>query len=104
MASTLDGGGTNDRVINKGHGTDALGPSDTTDTGSDLSGGPGLIEGDAMGLDRGTNEDLDLAKIGNAGADIGDPKLESDSDSVGTSERRTADRDSEQPGHRHGVC
>ena len=91
MASTLTGGRGKDRETQKGHGTGALGPSDTSDSGSDIAGGPGLIEGDVIGLDHGTNEDLDTR--GNAGADIGDADLDSDSDSVGTGEHMTAGRD-----------
>ena len=94
MASTLLGGGGNDRVTDKGHGTDALGPSDTTDSASDIAGGPGVIEGDVIGLDRGTNEDLDSrGPFRTAGPDIGDGELDSDSDSVGTGEHMTAGRD-----------
>jgi len=93
MASTLEGGGRRDRITGKGHGTDALGPSDTSDTGSDIVGGPGVFEGDVMGLDRGTNEDVDRNVTGSAGADIGDRNLDSDSDSVGTGEHITAGRD-----------
>jgi hypothetical protein len=96
MASTLTGGRGKDREILKGHGTDALGPSDTSDSGSDISGGPGLIEGDMIGLDHGTNEDIEgLTRT--AGADIGDAGLDSDSDSVGTGEHMTAGR---EPGGR----
>jgi len=96
MASTLLGGRGRDRVTGKGHGTDALGPSDTTDSASDIAGGPGLIEGDVIGLDRGTNEDPDTrGPIHTAGADIGDAELDSDSDSVGTGEHVTAGRDPE---------
>lgn len=96
MASTLTGGRGKDREILKGHGTDALGPSDTSDSGSDISGGPGLIEGDMIGLDHGTNEDIE-ALTRTAGADIGDAGLDSDSDSVGTGEHMTAGR---EPGGR----
>ena len=92
MASTLDGE-SRDRIVDKGHGTGALGPSDTSDTGSDITGGPGLFEGDVIGLDRGTNEDVDRRISGNAGADIGDGNLDSDSDSVGTGEHKTAGRE-----------
>ena len=91
MASTLIGGRGKDRVIDKGHGTEALGPSDTSDSASDIVGGPGAIEGDVIGLDSGTNEDPDVR--GGAGADIGDAELDSDSDSVGTGEHMTAGRD-----------
>ena len=94
MASTLLGGRGRDRVTDKGHGTDALGPSDTTDSASDISGAPGVVEGDVIGLDRGTNEDADArGPFHTAGPDIGDADLDSDSDSVGTGERMTAGRD-----------
>ena len=92
MASTLIGGRGKDRETQKGHGTEALGPSDTSDSGSDITGGPGLIEGDVIGLDHGTNEDPDTG-IGRAGVDIGDSDLDSDTDSVGTGEHMTAGRD-----------
>ena len=92
MASTLMGGRGKDREILKGHGTDALGPSDTSDSASDISGGPGLIEGDVIGLDHGTNEDIE-ALTRTAGSDIGDAGLDSDSDSVGTGEHMTAGRE-----------
>ena len=96
MASTLTGGRGKDREILKGHGTDALGPSDTSDSGSDISGGPGLVEGDMIGLDHGTNEDIE-ALTRTAGSDIGDAGLDSDSDSVGTGEHMAAGR---EPGGR----
>lgn len=93
MATTLEGGGRKDRITDKGHGTSALGPSDTSDSGSDIVGGPGTFEGDVIGLDRGTNEDADTSTRGTAGADIGDSNLDSDSDSVGTGEHVSAGRD-----------
>ena len=94
MASTLLGGRGRDRIIGKGHGTEALGPSDTTDSASDIAGAPGLVEGDVIGLDRGTNEDPDTrGPHHTAGVDIGDAELDSDSDSVGTGEHMTAGRD-----------
>lgn len=92
MASTLMGGRGKDRETQKGHGTGALGPSDSSDSASDITGGPGIIEGDVIGLDQGTNEDLDT-RARNAGVDIGDSALDSDSDSVGTGEHSTAGRD-----------
>lgn len=97
MASTLNGSAPRDRVLNKGHGTAALGPSDTSDTGSDITGGPGLIEGDAIGLDQGTNEDPERGAIGTAGSTIGDTDLDSDSDSTGTGERKTVGREPRKP-------
>jgi hypothetical protein len=42
----------------KGHDTRSLGPSDSSDTGSDMAG-PGLIDDDVLHLDRGTNEDTE---------------------------------------------
>jgi hypothetical protein len=94
MASTLIGGRGRDRLTDKGHGTEALGPSDTTDSGSDITGGPGTVEGDVIGLDRGTNEDADVrGPFPTAGPDIGDAELDSDSDSVGTGEHLTAGRE-----------
>jgi hypothetical protein len=58
--------GGHDRSTGRGHGTDALGPSDLSDTGSDMQG---------AGLP-------------------GDGKLESDTDSGGTGERAAAGRES----------
>ena len=68
--STLDPDyltGGRDRSLGRGHGTDALGPSDLSDTGSDMQG---------------------------AGPDVGDANLDSDTDSGGTGERAAAGRDS----------
>jgi hypothetical protein len=93
MASTLTGGRAKDRETRKGHGTSSLGPSDTSDSASDITGGPGVIEGDVIGLDHGTYEDIDGRRSRTAGADIGDVDLDSDSDSVGTGEHMTAGRE-----------
>ena len=94
MASTLMGGRAKDRVVDNGHGTSALGPSDTSDSASDIAGAPGTVEGDLLGLDRGTNEDPDTrGPLTTAGPDIGDSDLDSDTDSVGTGEHMTAGRD-----------
>ena len=60
--------GRPDRKVNQGHGTRALGPSDSSDSGSDLSGP-------------------------DAGASIGDADLDSDSDRNGTGERAAAEGD-----------
>ena len=98
MASTLLGGLGKDRVTDKGHGTQALGPSDTTDGGADIAGAPGVIEGDVIALDHGTNEDIDTqGPFHTAGPDIGDAELDSDSDSVGTGEHLTVGRDQVKP-------
>ena len=91
-ASTLDVDESTPPVTHKGHGTDALGPSNSSDSGSDLQG-PGLYESDAdvIGLDRGTNEEMSHA--GGAGRDVGDTNLDSDTDAEGTGERVAAGRD-----------
>jgi hypothetical protein len=82
-----------DRRTGIGHGTEALGPSDSSDTGSDLVGAHGLAhDADRFGLDRGTNEDPD-ERAPNGGADVGDGNLDSDSDRSGTGERGAAGRD-----------
>lgn len=60
----------NDRQVNRGHGTGALGPSDSSDGGSDVRGG-------------------------NAPREIGDAELDGDSDRFGTGERRGAAPDTE---------
>lgn len=86
-----------DRVLGRGHGTGALGPGDTSDSGSDIAGGPGLglDDAEALELGDGTTSDLERGTAGGtAGPDIGDADLDSDSDSNGTGERAAAGRDS----------
>ena len=96
--STLDPDnfpGCRDRSTGKGHGTGALGPSDTSDSGSDIAGGSGLAQQDELDLGSGTTSDLDAGTArGTAGPDVGDANLDSDSDSGGTGERASAGRDS----------
>lgn len=58
MASTLIGSRAKDRVVDSGHGTSALGPSDTSDSGSDIAGAPGVIEGAEIGVEHVTSEDM----------------------------------------------
>ena len=89
---------TPDRTLGKGHGIDALGPSDLSDTGSDVVGGPGFAtnvdDEQLIDLDTGTNEDMEASQDGGrAGPDVGDPDLDGDSDSGGTGERAAAGRD-----------
>lgn len=74
MASPLDPSfiPNTDRRVNTGHGTGALGPSDSSDGGSDVRGG---------GAERL----------------IGDPELDGDSDRSGTGERASATPDAEVP-------
>lgn len=63
---------TPDRTLGRGHGTRALGPSDSSDSGSDVQGG-------------------------SAAADIGDADLDSDTDAGGTGERAAVGRDNGAP-------
>ncbi|HXS53739.1 MAG TPA: hypothetical protein VN782_14490 [Usitatibacter sp.] len=85
-----------DRRTGRGHGTEALGPSGSSDTGSDVQGAHGLAhDADRFGLDRGTNEDPDESRAADTGGpDIGDGDLDSDSDATGSGERAAAGRDS----------
>ena len=83
-----------DRSLGSGHGTGALGPSDSSDSGSDLVGAAGLAGEEALDLDTGTTSDLEASSAGGtAGPDVGDANLDSDSDSGGTGERAAAGRD-----------
>ena len=96
--STLNQTGESPADVLKGHGTGALGPSDSSDSGSDIVGNRGLNHDDGLPLDRGTTSDPDQDGRGaNAGADIGDADLDSDSDRYGTGERAAAGRDSTEP-------
>jgi hypothetical protein len=85
-----------DRSLGTGHGTGALGPSDSSDSGSDMVGAAGLAgEGDILDLGSGTTSDLEAGSAGGtAGPDVGDADLDSDTDSGGTGERAAAGRDS----------
>jgi len=91
--STLDYTGEEPAKTGKGHGVGALGPSDSSDSGSDIVGAPGLDDAPDVGLRRGTNEDPDSAGTDTAGPDVGDGNLSSDSDASGTGERASAGRD-----------
>lgn len=87
-----------DRSLGKGHGIDALGPSDISDTGSDVVGGPGFADAldpdQILDFDGGTTSDLEASHAdGTAGPDVGDANFSSDSDMGGTGERATAGRD-----------
>lgn len=84
-----------DRDVMRGHGTRALGPSDTSDSASDIVGAPGLAgQVDGFGIDRQPGADLEESFAGNtAGPDLGDANLDSDSDSSGTGEAATIPRD-----------
>ncbi len=85
-----------DRQLAKGHDTDSLGPSDISDTGSDVQGGLRWADEMDIGLDKGTTEDPDTGRNDmTAGPDLGDASLDSDSDSSGTGERAAAGRDTD---------
>ena len=98
-ASTLEHGDDTPPTITKGHGTAALGPSDSSDSGSDIQGGPGLSLEDGLLFDpSGTAADPSVEGYDTtAGPDIGDANLDSDSDRFGTGERAAAGRDSALP-------
>jgi len=78
----------------KGHDVKSLGPSDSSDSGSDMAG-PGLIDDDALGLDRGTNEDVEAGRhnVADSGASVGDLGMDDNSDRSGTGERLTAGKE-----------
>lgn len=78
----------------KGHDTGALGPSDSSDSGSDMAG-PGLTDDDALHLDRGTNQDTEAGEhnIADAGPSVGDLEMDDNSDRRGTGEHLTAGKD-----------
>jgi hypothetical protein len=96
--STLNQTGESKPGIGKGHGTGALGPSDSSDSGSDIVGNRGLKNDNGLPLERGSTSDPDQDSRGaTAGPDVGDADLESDSDRYGTGERAAAGRDSAEP-------
>ena len=82
------------RHTQKGHDVASLGPSDTSDSGSDMKG-PGLVGDNALPLDRGTNADPEAGTVGKieAGAAVGDRDMDDTSDSHGTGEHLTAGKD-----------
>jgi hypothetical protein len=97
MASTLNTNavatGRRDELP-KGHDVKSLGPSDSSDSGSDMAG-PGLIDDDALGLDRGTNEEAEAGRrnLADAGASVGDLDMDDNSDRYGTGERLSAGKE-----------
>jgi len=82
------------RKLPKGHDVRSLGPSDSSDSGSDMAG-PGLIDDDALNLDRGTNEDTEAGRddVADAGASVGDLGMDDNSDRNGTGERMAAGKE-----------
>jgi hypothetical protein len=71
-----------DRQLGKGHGTNSLGPSDLSDTGSDVKPGFRAVEELDLGLDRGTNEDSDSHNI-DAGSGTDDSTATGESSTAG---------------------
>ena len=98
MASTLDPDNTPARrrstATPPGHDVKSLGPSDSSDSGSDMAG-PGLIDDDVINLDRGTNEDTEAGRSNqaDAGASVGDLGMDGNSDRFGTGEHMTAGKE-----------
>ncbi|HVF63480.1 MAG TPA: hypothetical protein VNE58_05765 [Casimicrobiaceae bacterium] len=96
--STLMHTGETPPSTHKGHGTADLGPSDSTDSGSDVRGGPGFQREERMGLTPGPASGSEVeGVVEGAGPDIGDTDLDSDSDRAGTGERGAAGRDTAGP-------
>jgi len=50
--------GEGSRWIYRGHDTEALGPSDSSDTGSDMQGVGGAAEAEELGLDPSLVDDM----------------------------------------------
>lgn len=71
-----------DRILGKGHGTGALGPSDSSDSGSDVAGSIAEPEFDMTGPD-GVPIEADQHRL----------ELDSDTDSSGTGERASVEQD-----------
>lgn len=82
------------RKTQKGHDVKSLGPSDSSDSGSDMAG-PGAVGDDVLPLDRGTNEDPEGGTVGKieAGASVGDREMGDTSDRDGTGEHLTAGKE-----------
>ncbi|HJV25610.1 MAG TPA: hypothetical protein VJ673_07975 [Aromatoleum sp.] len=91
MAKSSILGGDPVPVTPRGHSTGDLGPSDSSDSGSDIAGAPGLADDAGLDNDAGTTSDVDRGR--GAGPDVGDVDLDSDTDAEGTGERRSAGRD-----------
>jgi hypothetical protein len=88
-----------DRRLGRGHGTSALGPSDTSDSGSDLKGAPTFAKQSRLAIRAGTTAGPeDGTGDSTTEPDLGDLNLDSDTDSVGTGERAAAGRDTVRDG------
>src|SRR3569832_2990350 len=86
--STLDPNNfpESDHQQDKKHDTDSLGPSDISDSGSDVQNSYHAVEEDMLPLDRGTNQDQDSHNL------FGSPD---ESDSSGAGESSTAGRNAD---------
>lgn len=71
-----------DRILGKGHGTSALGPSDTSDSGSDIQGAGLAVEQESNGFERDRSPDSPISS---------DTRVDSDTDSSGTGERASVE-------------
>ena len=82
----------------KGHDVRSLGPSDSSDSGSDMAG-PGLVNDDVLNLDRGTNADVETGSYNRVddGSSVGDLGMSDNSDRYGTGEHVTAGKDPRGP-------
>jgi hypothetical protein len=101
MSSTLDPDNlvpSGNRQSIKGHDVKSLGPSDSSDSGSDMTG-PGLVNDDMINLDRGTNADIESGSYDgtDAGNSVGDLGMTDNSDRYGTGEHVTAGKDPRSP-------
>jgi hypothetical protein len=66
----------NDRVLGRGHGNRALGPSDNSDSGSDVAGDPDLsLDSDTDAEGTGERADVGMDDV-EAGVDIGFDHIE----------------------------
>ena len=84
--------------VRKGHGTADLGPTDSTDSGSDVRGGSGFQREERLGLTPEPDSEGEVeGVVRGAGPDLGDRDLDSDSDRSGTGERAAAGRDTAGP-------
>ena len=81
-----------DRSLGRGHGTDALGPSDLSDTGADMQGA-GLSGETDLGLDEGTTSDPERSTAGGTGerATAGRDSPDADGDDIDTDQIQSAD-------------
>ncbi len=91
--STLDMTGEETPITTLGHGTGALGPSDSSDSGSDVVGGPGMDEG----LSDDQSREMPRTIHATSGRDLGDGDLDADSDRAGTGERGASGVDDSSP-------